>query len=66
MLTTLPSRSHYKSWRVTGYYPFCGALFTAGFAARVYGAFNYDEIPPYLTSTILIYASPYVPTLSPQ
>lgn len=52
--------SCYKSWRVTGYFPFCAALFTAGFAARIYGAFNYDDIPSYIASTILIYASPYV------
>ncbi|SPO06503.1 related to Rtm1p [Cephalotrichum gorgonifer] len=49
---------NYKAWRVTGYFPFCAALFAAGFALRAYGAFDYDNMPIYLTSTILIYASP--------
>ena len=43
---------------MTGYYPFCGLLFAAGFAARSYGAFNFDDIPAFITGTILIYASP--------
>lgn len=57
--------SHYKAWRVTGYHPFCAALFAAGFAARSYGAFNFDDIPAYITGTILVYAAPYVSSAAP-
>ncbi|KAK4034041.1 hypothetical protein C8A01DRAFT_49464 [Parachaetomium inaequale] len=49
---------HYKSFRVTAYLPFCCALFTAGFALREVGAFDYTNINIYLASTLLIYMSP--------
>jgi hypothetical protein len=54
------SFSHYKSFRVTAYLPFCSTLFAAGFALREYGAFHYDNVNIYLASTLLIYRSPYV------
>ncbi|PKS12978.1 hypothetical protein jhhlp_000319 [Lomentospora prolificans] len=73
--------SRYKSFKVTALLPFCGVLFVAGFAARIYGAYNYSDVDAYVASIVLIYMSPpllelsnyhilgrvlyYVPHLSP-
>ncbi len=43
---------------MTFYLPICCALFTTGFALRAYGAFHYENLPVYLTSTLFIYMSP--------
>ncbi|KAK4097080.1 hypothetical protein N658DRAFT_479592 [Parathielavia hyrcaniae] len=55
-LLLLDSPNH--SFRLTTYLPVCGALFTAGFALREVGAFNYGNVPVYLVSTLLVYMSP--------
>lgn len=49
-----------KSFKITALIPFASLLFTAGFAMRVYGAWNYDNLITFLASTALIYMSPYV------
>ncbi|KAI8627510.1 RTA1 like protein-domain-containing protein [Xylariaceae sp. FL1651] len=49
---------HYHSWRLTGLYVFCSLLFTAGFIARVLGAFDYQDIIKYIVSIVLTYAAP--------
>ncbi|KAL2024755.1 hypothetical protein VTK56DRAFT_5576 [Thermocarpiscus australiensis] len=49
---------HYKSWRLTGLYVFCAALFTAGFIVREMGAFDYENLVKYIISIVLIYAAP--------
>ncbi|KAM0277529.1 hypothetical protein ACHAQH_005728 [Verticillium albo-atrum] len=72
---------HYKFFKVTGLFVFCNLLFVAGFALRIYGAWHYDDLAPFITSICLVYASPpllelanyhilgrilyYVPYLSP-
>ncbi|KAM0324554.1 hypothetical protein ACHAQA_007939 [Verticillium albo-atrum] len=72
---------HYKFFKVTGLFIFCNLLFVAGFALRIYGAWNYDDLAPFIASVCLVYASPpllelanyhilgrilyYVPYLSP-
>ena len=33
--------SRYKAWRLIGLHPVCAILFTAGYALREYGAYNY-------------------------
>jgi hypothetical protein len=48
----------YKAWKVTGLHPFCGVLFTVGFAVRSYGAFDYGNVGAYVASTTLIYCAP--------
>ncbi|KAK8037966.1 hypothetical protein PG994_014733 [Apiospora phragmitis] len=48
----------YKCFKVTALYPFCGALFTAGFACRLYETRHYDNIPVYIASQCLIYFAP--------
>ncbi|KAH6630752.1 hypothetical protein B0J18DRAFT_363870 [Chaetomium sp. MPI-SDFR-AT-0129] len=50
--------ARYKSWKVTAYLPFCAAIFTAGFALREVGAFDYTNINIYIASTLLVYMSP--------
>ena len=49
---------HYKSIRLTPLFPFCGLLFTAGFAVRVYGSYNYTNLDAYIASLCLIYFAP--------
>ncbi|CAK7263911.1 hypothetical protein SEPCBS119000_000721 [Sporothrix epigloea] len=72
---------HYRSWRLTGLYVFCGVLFTAGYITREIGAFLYGNVDIYITTVVLVYAAPpvfelanymvlgrilyYVPHLSP-
>jgi dolichol kinase len=48
----------YKSWLLSGLWWFCTLLFTAGFAVRVYGAWNYDNLGAYIASTCITYAAP--------
>ncbi|KAK8111378.1 RTA1 like protein-domain-containing protein [Apiospora kogelbergensis] len=48
----------FKCFKVTALYPFCGALFTAGFACRLYETRHYDNIPVYIASQCLIYFAP--------
>ncbi|KAF1925761.1 uncharacterized protein M421DRAFT_423317 [Didymella exigua CBS 183.55] len=47
-----------KSWSITALHPLCALMFTAGFALRAYGAWNYDNIGTYITSTLLVYCAP--------
>lgn len=42
--------SRYKSWKLIGLHPLCAVLFTAGYALREYGAYNYI----YVNNTVLI------------
>ncbi|KAK4122879.1 hypothetical protein N657DRAFT_483262 [Parathielavia appendiculata] len=49
---------HYRCFWVTAYLPFCNALFTAGFALREVGAFNYGNVNVYLASTLMVYMAP--------
>jgi len=53
----LPCR-HFKSWKLTGIFPFCAILFTAGFIVRVIGAYHYDNLIIYIVSICLVYAAP--------
>ncbi|KAJ2903870.1 uncharacterized protein MKZ38_009253 [Zalerion maritima] len=48
----------YKSFKLTGYFVFCGLLFTVGFALREAGAFDYKNLDVYIASTIIIYTAP--------
>ncbi|TGO54879.1 hypothetical protein BELL_1486g00010 [Botrytis elliptica] len=41
----------YKSWRLIGLHPFCAVMFTAGYALREYGAYNYIYDPYNPTDT---------------
>ena len=50
--------SRYKCWLLTPFFPFCSLLFTAGFAVRSYGTWNYDNLNVYIASICLIYAAP--------
>lgn len=47
-----------RSFKITALIPFASLLFTAGFAMRVYGTWNYDNLNTFLASTALIYMSP--------
>lgn len=73
--------SHYKSWRVTWIYAWSSLLFISGYILRAITAFQYDNLPIFLASIVLLYAAPpvyelgnylvlgrclhYVPHLSP-
>lgn len=48
----------YRSFKLTPLYPFCGLLFTAGFAVRAYGSYHYDNLDAYIASLCLIYFAP--------
>lgn len=52
--------NRYKSWALIGLYPFCAVLFTAGFALREYGGYNYiynpyDPTDTSRTTTLMVY-----------
>ena len=52
--------SRYKSWALIGLHPFCAVMFTAGYALREYGGYNYiyDPFDPMDTSrstTLMVY-----------
>ncbi|KAL2264436.1 hypothetical protein VTK26DRAFT_1 [Humicola hyalothermophila] len=56
---------HYKAWRLLGLHPLCAVLFTAGYALREYGAYNYlysetDSMPliMFILSQVFIYVCP--------
>ena len=57
-----PMSSHYKSFKLIGLHPLCAVLFTAGYALREYGAFNYlyssKNLIIYILSQVLIYICP--------
>ncbi|KAF2680529.1 hypothetical protein K458DRAFT_345189 [Lentithecium fluviatile CBS 122367] len=50
--------SHYRAWKITGLHPFCCTLFIVGFAVRVYGAWDIDNVTVLIVSTICIYSAP--------
>ncbi|OHX00263.1 RTA1 domain-containing protein [Colletotrichum incanum] len=49
---------HYKFFKVTGLFTFCCLLFTVGFAVRIYGAWNYDNLDTFIVTVCLVYAAP--------
>ena len=57
-LTTHAWQRHYHCWMLTVLFPICCLLFTVGFALREYGAFHYDNLPVYIASICITYASP--------
>ncbi|KAI1195907.1 putative RTA1 domain protein [Nemania serpens] len=53
----------YKSWKLIGLHPLCAVLFTAGYALREYGAYNYiytgsNVLIGYILSQVFIYVCP--------
>lgn len=61
MRTDVLDLSKYKSWKVTGLYPWAALLFTAGFATRTAGAFGqWNNLGIFIASTVLLLAGPYV------
>lgn len=49
----------YRSWKVTGLFPWAALLFSIGFALRTAGAFgNWDNLDIYIASTVLLLAGP--------
>ncbi|KAI1412671.1 RTA1 like protein-domain-containing protein [Hypoxylon sp. FL1857] len=50
--------THYKSWKLTGWYALCGAIFAAGFIVRELGAFDYRNLTYYIASSCLVYFAP--------
>lgn len=54
-----------KSWKMTGLHACCAVLFTAGYALREYGAYNYmntdsseQPLMVYIMSQVFIYICP--------
>jgi hypothetical protein len=47
-----------QSLAITALIPFASLVYTAGFALRSYGAWNYGDLNVYLASTILVYVAP--------
>lgn len=56
--------SRYKCFKLIGLHPLCAVVFTAGYALREFGAFNYIYSPTnlivYILSQVCIYVCPYV------
>ncbi|OBR05228.1 RTA1 domain-containing protein [Colletotrichum higginsianum IMI 349063] len=50
--------SHYRFFKITGLFSFCCLLFTVGFAVRIYGAWNYDNLDTFIATVCLVYAAP--------
>jgi hypothetical protein len=54
--------SHYKCFKLIGLHPLCAVLFTAGYALREYGAFNYTystkNLIIFILSQVFIYICP--------
>lgn len=54
--------SRYKAWRMIGLQPMCAVFYTAGYALREYGAFDYlystTNLNIYIISQVLIYICP--------
>lgn len=54
--------SHYKAFKLVGLQPLCAVLFTAGYALREYGAFNYlystQNLIIFILSQVFIYVCP--------
>lgn len=55
----------YKAWKLVGLHPICAVLFTAGYALREYGAYNYlydraTKLPLiiFVLSQVFIYICP--------
>ncbi|CAG8961299.1 hypothetical protein HYFRA_00013760 [Hymenoscyphus fraxineus] len=48
----------YKCWKVTGIFPWAALLFVVGYILREIGAFNYDNVPIFISSLVFIYAAP--------
>ncbi|KAK0750468.1 hypothetical protein B0T18DRAFT_488104 [Schizothecium vesticola] len=55
---------HYNSWRTTGLYVFCSALFATGFIIREVSAYHYTDLGYYIASLCLIFAAPPLLELS--
>ncbi|KPM44171.1 hypothetical protein AK830_g2349 [Neonectria ditissima] len=54
---------HYKCFKLIGLHPLCALMFTAGYALREYGAFNYtyysnQNLIIYILSQVLIFVCP--------
>ncbi|KAK1975398.1 RTA1 domain-containing protein [Colletotrichum cereale] len=49
---------HYKFFKVTGLFAFCCLIYTVGFAVRIYGAWNYDNLDTFIVTVCLVYAAP--------
>ncbi|KAI1753237.1 putative RTA1 domain protein [Xylaria castorea] len=59
----------YKCWKLIGLQPFCAVLFTAGYALREYGAYNYiytgtPVLIGFILSQVFIYVCPPLLELS--
>ncbi|KAI9803509.1 MAG: hypothetical protein M1825_001852 [Sarcosagium campestre] len=50
----------YGYWRATFLLPWAAAVFFAGFAMREWGAYEYDNLPVFISTTVLILAAPPV------
>lgn len=50
----------YRSWRIGFLLPWAALLFVVGFALREYGAYHYDQIGPFIASTVLLFVAPPV------
>ncbi|PQE20616.1 RTA1 domain protein [Rutstroemia sp. NJR-2017a BBW] len=48
----------YKCWKVTGFLPWSACIYLSGFILREIGAFNYDNLPIYIASLVMLYAAP--------
>lgn len=61
-----PTTSLYKSWKLLGLHPLCALFYTAGYALREYGVYNYlysfENLIIFILSQVLIYICPYVVT----
>ncbi|KAH0143517.1 hypothetical protein KCU67_g13519, partial [Aureobasidium melanogenum] len=54
--------ARYRAWRMIGLQPMCAVFYTAGYALREYGAFDYlystTNLNVYIISQVLIYICP--------
>ncbi|EJT98598.1 RTA1 domain protein [Dacryopinax primogenitus] len=48
----------FHSWRATGFLPWAALLFVAGFILRAIGAWNYTNLPLFISSTVMLLCAP--------
>ncbi|KZO93682.1 hypothetical protein CALVIDRAFT_600637 [Calocera viscosa TUFC12733] len=48
----------FHSWKATGFLPWAAILFVAGFVLRAIGAWHYDNLPLFISSTVMLLCAP--------
>jgi len=52
--------ARFHSWKATGFLPWAAILFVVGFILRAIGAFHDENLPLFISSTVMLFAAPPV------